>query len=278
MFQLHNIQMPDGGGPQWPDRLTLASILNLLFPASAAALGTVGAVTAGTGYTFTPTITPTGGTVTPQVLTGGQVTTPAGKQAVVRAVMKVISAAVVSGGTGYVNGEVVAFGNGVFLTATVVSGAVTAWAVTQAGAFTNPGGLPGTALTGPASQISSSGVGVGATATLTWGIGSAVIDDSGNYSVIPTGFSVTPVDGNGSGGAVAAGAAATAGNPTFLQVGPFVNDGLNPAPAFGALGVASTDIVVELNAKVNGYASLKLQPRLAANTVVAGTLDAVIWA
>lgn len=288
MFQLRTIQMPDAGGPVIPDRLTIAELLNIVYPASAAALGTVGAVTAGSAYTYTPTIAPTGAVVTAQVSSGGIVTTPLGYLPVLRATMKVVGTPTVGaggGGTGFVTNDTVNFGNGVILTAaTVVSGAVTVWSVAAAGIIANPGGLPNTNVP----MVSTSGVGVGATANLSWGINTVVIDDSGNCSTIATGFTVTSVDGNGTGGALAAGAVAGAGAPIFRMVGPFVNDGIPavagangglPVPSFGVLaGVPSTDVVVELNAKVLGYASVKLQPRLAANSVVAGTFDAFIIA
>jgi hypothetical protein len=195
--------------------------------------------------------------------------------------MKVVSAAVGVGGTGYVNGDVVAFGNGVFLTATAAGGVVSAWAVTQAGAFPNPGGLPGTTFTGAAPQVSTSGVGVGATALLTWGIGSVVVDDSGNYSAIPTGISVVSVDGNGTGASVGApvAIAQASGAPLFRQIGPFVNDGLNPPPNYGVdVTLNTTGQIVTLQAKVTGYASVRIQPIAAGGNVVAGTLDAWIWA
>lgn len=283
-FDLHTIVMPNGAGPYLQDRLVFGSVLGVPFPAASKGVGAVGAVTAGTGYTFTPTITPTGGTVTPQVLTGGQVTTPVGWQALIRPVMKVISAGVATGGggSGYVTNDVVYFGNGIFLTATATAGVVTSWAVTQAGSFLYPGGLPATAA-----QVSASGVGVGAVASLVWGIGTVSIDDSGNYSVLPTGYTVASVDGNGTGGALALGTPAiTAGLSSFRAiyagvqpVQPTLSGLFVPAPNYGFTGSLNTPTLdFTIQAKVNGYVSVAITPVLAASLVVAGTIDGHFWA
>lgn len=278
MFQLKSIQMPDGGGPSLQDRLVLASVLGLPFPAAANALGTVGAVTAGSAYTATPTITATGGTLN-AAAPGGAYQAAGGWPAVLRATMKVVGVPTVgSGGTGFVTNDTVTFSNGVILTAaTVVSGAVTVWSVSNAGVFTGPGGLP----VNPVSQVSTSGVGIGATANLSWGINTVLVDDSGNYSVIPTGFSVANAvgDSTGTGGAVAAGAVVGAGGAVFRAIGPFPGDGIPPSyGVFAMLNASPTGDEVALANKVTGYASLQIKPAVGANTVLVGALDALIWA
>lgn len=278
MFHLHTIQMPDGGGPSIPDRLTLASVLGLPYPAAANALGTAGAVTAGSLYTATPTITPTGGTKN-AAAPGGAYQAAGGWDAVIRATLKVVGVPTVGqGGTGFVTNDTVTFSNGVVLNAaTVVSGAVTVWSINAAGSFVGPGGVP----VNPVSQISTSGVGVGATANLSWGLNTVFVDDSGNYSVIPTGFTVTPAAGDttGTGGAVAAGAATAAGAAVFKNIGPFPADGIPPVYGIVAMcnATPASDEVALAN-KVNGYASIQIKPAVVANSVVAGALDALIWA
>jgi|SRR5579883_3395563 len=273
MFHLHTVQMPDGAGPQIPDRLTLASVLALPYPAAANALGSVGAVTAGNNYTAIPAIAATGGT-----LAAG------GWPAVLRATLKVITPALQNAGAGYAINDTLTFANGVVITVnTVSSGAIATFTLTNAGSFAGNGVLPGTGgvPVGNQSQIATSGSGSGATFSFTWGLNTVVVDDSGNYSVIPTGFSVTNATGDttGSGGAVAAGAATAAGAAVFRAIGPFVNDGVPPNYGVAAISNQSPqNDVAELNVKVVGYASIKIQPAVAANSVVAGTLDALIWA
>src|SRR5262249_4490304 len=140
------------------------------------------------------------------------------------------------------------------------------WSVSAAGSFVGPGGVP----VNPVSQVSSSGAGVGATANLTWGLNTAVVDDSGNYSVIPTGFTVTPVDGNGTGGAIAAGAATAAGGAVFRAVGPFPNDGIPPSyGVFAMCNATPANDEIALATKVQGYASIQIKPAVVANSVVA---------
>lgn len=274
-FDLHTIGMPPGAGPYFLDRLVIGSFLNIPFPAAAAGLGTVGSVTAGSGYTFTPTVLPTGGVVTAASAAGVPVTA-VGWQAVLHATMKVVGTpAVVNGGTGYVTNDTVLFANGVELTVTASGGVVSSLAVTAAGSITQPGPLP--TASGPV--LSTSGVGVGLTATFSWGIGAVLIDDSGNYGTIPTGFSVTSVDGNGTAGAVASGLAVAAGKPLFRQVvcgGP-------PAPNFGIQVtvtplLANPAMIASLQNKVNGFVTVRVEPCIAANSVTAGTFDALMWA
>jgi phage tail sheath gpL-like len=82
--------------------------------------------------------------------------------------MKVSAAAVAVGGTGYVVNDTINLANGVVLkVATVTSGAVATVTIVS------PGGIPtSTPPTGPQPQLSTSGVGTGATFTLTWTAGS----------------------------------------------------------------------------------------------------------
>jgi hypothetical protein len=367
MFAVHTIKMPDGAGPSFPDSLTVASVLGLPYPAAANALGTVGAITAGSLYTLPPIITPTGGVLN-AAAPGGAYQAAGGWPAIIRATLKVlasptvvlpgigyniadtiteaggvlapggvaavlavastqaVSAATNAGGTGGTPGPVTLTGTTGTGTKFQATGTINAGGVLQPGLVitvpgnytVNPtsmtsepvtgGGLTGATVTltgmgiltatvstaggyavpplNPVSQASSSGSGTGATFTNSCGIGTVSVDDSGNYSTIPTGFTVTnaPGDTTGTGGALAAGAATAAGAAVFKAVGPFPADGIpavNGVPAFGVFAMLNANPQndeVALATKVLGYASLQIKPAVVANSVVAGALDALIWA
>lgn len=275
-FSIHSITMPDNAGPVIQDRLHVASVLNVPFAAAGNSVGTLGAVTAGSGYTFTPTLTITGGTIQAASAAGVAPVVAAGWAAVLRATMKVVGTPSVSvAGTGYVTNDTVLLPNGVEVTVTASAGAVTALALTTAGLVSAPGPLPATGA-----QISTSGVGVGLVAGLSWGIAAALVDDSGNYSVVPTGITVTSVDGNGTSGAVAGPAVFTAaGKPVFRQVAV----GGPAAPFIGGVGstnplLANPGMLVCVQSKIHGFMNFRIEPTIAANSVTAGTLDALVWA
>lgn len=275
-FPVHVIEFAENFGPVKQDRLSFGSILNVPFPAAAAAMGTVGAVTAGSGYTFTPTIVASGGTLTAASAAGVAPVVLAGAQAILRASMKVVSATVTAGGSGWATNDTVLLANGVELTVTASAGAASTLAVTTAGAITNPGPLPSTGQV----ALSTSGSGVGMVVTLSWGIGAALIDDSGSYSSFSgTTFTVASVDGNGASGAVAGpgvAAAAGAGVYKFLAMGP--NNGLFGAVATPNVLLANPAVVVTVQAKIAGGVSFRVEPTRVANSVTAGSFDAIVWA
>jgi hypothetical protein len=274
-FIIHTIDMPDTAGPQTPDRLTLASFLGIPFPAGGAGVTSVGTVTAGSGYTFTPTLAVTGGTLTAASAAGVAPVVLAGTAALLHATMKVVSATVGAAGSGYVTNDTVLFSNGVELTATASAGAVTAWAVTTAGSITDPGPLPSVLV-----QISTSGSGVGATAVPSWGLNTVVVDDSGSYSSASgTAVTVTSVDGNGTSGAVASTVTlGSAGTPLFKKLSPV---GMATVGNYGVHAMASGLNVASLSAKYTGFAVVKIYPVQESTgtvpTVTAGTLDALVW-
>lgn len=143
-------------------------------------------VVPGTGYTSVPAVTVSD----PQAKVGGI-------KAQVNATLKVISATVGAGGTGYVTSDTVTLANGVILTVTASAGVVTAATVT------NPGSLAsGNVPTNPVPVVSTSGSGTNATFTLVWGLGAPTIVSSGaGYSSMTltlssaggTGGTYTPV-------------------------------------------------------------------------------------
>lgn len=145
-------------------------------------------VTAGTGATAVPTLTFSA----PQL--------PGGRQAVGSASLTVIGTPTIgAGGTGHVANDFITFSNGVVLkAATVVSGAVTVWSpVSTTGCSGGSLTGAGTATpTNPVAMISSSGSGIGATATLAWGLGPVTMQDGGQGYTSAT-CTVSAVGGSG---------------------------------------------------------------------------------
>jgi hypothetical protein len=142
---------------------------------------------AGTGYDGVPTVGFTGGN---------------GSGATATARMKALTATPADGGTGYEVGDTIVIDGGTKTTALVltvatidVGGVILTATVTTAG---NYSALP----SNPASQASTSGVGEGATFTLTWGVLSITVSAGGEgYTEAPTvGFT----GGNGSDAAATA--------------------------------------------------------------------------
>jgi hypothetical protein len=109
-------------------------------------------------------------------------------------------------GTGFVIGDTVNFGNGLVLTVLTVSGGtITSWTIANAGSITS-----GSTPSNPIAQISTSGAGVGATATVTWGVTQGIVLTQGaGYSSAPT-----PVFSAGAAAATATLTATSNGNPT----------------------------------------------------------------
>lgn len=142
-----------------------------------------GTVTAGTGYTSVPSLSISA----PQGANGVQATGSIS--------LKVLSATQSAAGAGYVTGDTLTMPNGVILTVTATAGAITSLAVTNAGSLT-AGSIP----TNPVAPSSTSGVGTGATVTLTWGLGTfKVINPGSGY----TSATATLTGGAGTGGSIA---------------------------------------------------------------------------
>lgn len=125
--------------------------------------------TAGT-YTAVPTITFTGVTfdITPTAVASlGTTGVPT------------ISTA----GTGYVIGDTINFGNGLVLTvATLTGSGVASWTIAAPGSITS-----GSTPSNPLSQVTTSGIGTGAQASVTWGVVAVIIETTGaGASGVPT--------------------------------------------------------------------------------------------
>ena len=132
------------------------------------------------------------------------------------------------------------------------------------------------------------GTGTGVTVAAVYGLGGAVIDDGGNYSGAPS-WTVTAADGNGSGASIATGSLGSTGNPVYraLPIKGVTNVGLANVMA---IAPAYMDAVVQVQSQVGEiavgqnpnnsppYVSLAVQPRLASNTLVAGTVNVLVIA
>jgi hypothetical protein len=116
-----------------------------------------------------------------------------------------------AGGTGYAAGDTISLGNGVIVVVDTVSGG----AVTSFFPINHAGANPGLLVTGavpsnPVAQLSTSGVGTGATVDLTWGVQQTILVYAG------VGYVSTPTVHYSSGSATATAtlAAATSSNPS----------------------------------------------------------------
>lgn len=111
-----------------------------------------------------------------------------------------------AGGTGHAVGDFVTYSNGVTIkVATVSSGAIATFQpITTTGSNVGSVTGAGTAIpANPLAQVSSTGVGIGSTANVTWGIGPAVnIIPGSGYTVAPT--ATLSGGGSGSGGSYTA--------------------------------------------------------------------------
>lgn len=123
-----------------------------------------------------------------------------GHTATASAVLQVQGTPAVSGagGTGFAIGDSVTFSNGVVLIVATLVPATSRIATFQPITFpgSNPGSVTGTGAstpTNPVAQVATSGGGSSAAATLTWGVGLAVVNTAGDgYATAPA---VTPSAG-----------------------------------------------------------------------------------
>lgn len=157
----------------------------------------------GSGVAFV-TITAAGTYTSVPLLTGsgGSPTVPATFNAVLGSVT---APTITNGGSGFLVGDTVAFGYGLVMVVTTVStGAITAWAISGAGAI-----IAGSTPSNPINQVSTSGAGTGAQATVTWGIVQVIFTPGLGYASAPT---ITP--GSGAATFTTTLSATGAGNPS----------------------------------------------------------------
>ena len=138
------------------------------FASAGVGVANVLVTTAGT-YTTVPTVSFSGSPSVP---------------ATAYAILSIIGTpTITNGGTGYVVGDMVNFNRGISLTVlTVAAGVITSWAVLSPGTVTS-----GTTPTNPLAQVNTTGAGVNATATATWGVSQVVVTNGGDgYGATPT--------------------------------------------------------------------------------------------
>lgn len=257
MIPYHTLDMVSGGQPVSADHVKMG-LYRLTFDTSAKSITSLGAITAGSGFTDVTkiSIAATGGT---------------GSGVVVRATaLKAVSATVVFGGTsGFVVNDTVTLPNGVVLTvATVSSGVIATVTVSTAGTF-------GLVSANPVSMASTSGSGVGVPIfSVLYGIASVQLFNSGSYSVVPTGMSITDGLGAGTGASLAA--------PTLGGTGVAVLAGVAfpemIAADYGLVGTASGLIPCSKSVQTAFGFALAVTPATGVSVTVAGSVDAILFA
>ena len=255
---VHSISMLSASKPlAFSDRLLMGIANNVVTPASANAVTSLGSITAGSGFTNISTVT--------LAASGG---TGSGLTAIPTA-LKAVSATVVNGGTsGFAVSDTVTLANGVVLTvASVSSGVITGVTVTTPGTFT------GQVAANPVAKTATSGSGVGTpTFNVSYGLASAQITNSGNYSVAP---SMTVTDSaSGTGASIAAGTLGGNGNAIYVAV-PFALPS-----AYNVLVEPGIDCrhYVPPALKTNSGFTVALVPTTTGTTLAAGTFDATVIA
>jgi hypothetical protein len=239
------------------DRVFMNTLVGVATPASANAVTALGAITAGTGFTNINTVTlaPSGGT-------GSGLTAVATS-------LKAVSATVVNQGTsGYANADTITLANGVVLTvASVSSGRVATVTVST------PGSFSGQVATNPVAQASTSGSGVGTpTFNIVYGLNTAQITNSGNYTVAP---SMTVTDSAaGTGASIATGTLGGNGNTIYvgfpLQLPSVYNVQVEP-------GLDCRHYVPPSLKTTSGF-SIALVPTTTGSALAAGVIDVSILA
>jgi hypothetical protein len=116
---------------------------------------------------------------------------------------------ITAGGANFTVNDTVGFGNGLILrVAGVTTGAITSWTLVSPGSITS-GSVPAN----PINQVSTSGTGTGAEATVTWGVLAAYVQTQGaGYGSTPT-----PVFSSGAAAATATLTATSNGNPSVCS-------------------------------------------------------------
>lgn len=283
------------------------------------AVGTPTVVTPGTGIAINDTFNLVGGVLASAGAAGNTLAAAGVPAKVTVTHAQLVGVGVNAGGTGYVVNDTITLAGGTAGTAavvtvkTVAAGVVNAVTITTAGDYTveattftqastsgagtgatfnagvfgaktlsltTAGGYTTAPVLAGAATTNVVGTGSGLVVASTYGLGTAVIDESGNYSGAPS-WTVTAADGNGTGASIASGTLGSSGNPVFVHI-PLGHSPINSAVM--AMGNMALDAVCELQSLVgttnaNGtvpYISIAVQPRLAANTLTAGVLNVAV--
>jgi len=136
-------------------------------------------------------VTPGTYTTCPTLLTIDPPSISTGTQAVAHPILSVVGTpTTANAGSGYAVNDLVTLSNGVVIKVlTVTSGAIATLSVQDAGSVGAGLAVP----SNPVAQTSTTGSGTGATFTLSWGLGTPILENGGSgYTTAPT---VTPVGG-----------------------------------------------------------------------------------
>lgn len=174
-----------------------------------------GTTTAGTGYTSVPALSISA----PQ--------TSGGVQATGNATLAAVSNTLGVGGAGYAANDLITLPNGVIIKVlTVTSGAVATMSIQNAGSI-GGGAVP----TNPVAQISTTGVGTGATFNLTWGLGAINITNPGS--------GYTSATASLTGGGAGTGGSYTLGTGCWSSLVSAINNGQSGVRGPSQLAIAT---------------------------------------
>lgn len=189
-----------GSPPANSDRLAVGLFRDIAFPAAAAALTLLGAITAGTGFTTLPTLTQSGGTLTAGV-------SPADPAIAIATSLKAVTATIAAPGAGVaINDTFIAAGGvlaqaGAYFNGTTtipVPTKVTVTHIKVVSAAVNAGGTGGTPGAVTVTGADGTGTPFQATGTINGSgvlTGPLVVTVPGDYTVAPASLAADPVTG-----------------------------------------------------------------------------------
>ena len=264
---------------------------------------TVSAVaTPGTGYAINDTITLAGGTLAPGGIGASSVLTVSAAQ--------LVGLALNAAGSGYAVGDMITLTGGTHSVAAIVtvdtvsSGAIATFHITTKGVYTveaatftqastsgsgtgatfnaavwgvqavtiSTAGAYSATPTNAAAQASTSGTGTGATFTMLYGLGTAQITNSGNYTAAP---SMTVTDSaSGTGASIATVTLGGNGNPIFVPI----SFSLPSTYCVQAEPGMNCQTYVPYASKTNNGFTVALVPPTTGSTLAAGVIDVAVFA
>lgn len=191
-LDLHTVSINSKGSPPaLSDRVLAGFFRDIAFPASAAALTALGAITAGTGFATLPTLAVSGGTLTAGV-------SPADPAVAIATSLKAVTATVLAAGAGVaINDTFLASGGSLAVAGPYGAGVTTAPVATKltathlqavsavvlaGGTGGTPGAVTVTGVTGTGTKFQATGT-INGSGVLT---GPLVLTVPGDYTVAPT--------------------------------------------------------------------------------------------
>lgn len=198
---LHTVSINSKGSPPaLNDRVLAGFFRDIAFPAAAAALTVLGAITAGTGFTSLPTLAPSGGTLTAGV-------SPADPAVAIATSLKAVTATVAAPGLGVaINDTFIASGGTLAQAGAYFNGSTTIPVPTKVTvshikvitAVVNAGGSGGTPGLTTFTGTSGTGTPFQCTGTINGGgvlAGALTVTVAGDYTVGPTSLAAEPITG-----------------------------------------------------------------------------------